>query len=139
MMGQTKSGLMTSLAWHGWNLLRLRGDWKSMPDATSFMGVVLGLVFVGGMAEQFARGRSLMIALGVTVAWLAVLLWASAKEGRINRRLASALGILSLVIQGGLVLASWLPAVEWPIAIWAGIAIMHLLSQASQDGAGAWR
>jgi hypothetical protein len=138
-MKNEKHGLMRSLAWHGWNLLRLRGDWKSMPEATSFMGVVLGSVFVGGMTEQIARGRSLTIAVGVTVAWLAILLWVSSEKRRINNRLASALGILSITIQVGLVVASWLPVVEWPIAIWAGIAIMHLLSKASQDGAGAWR
>ena len=138
-MNKAKHGLMRTIAWHGWNLLRLRGDWKSMPDAASFMGVVLGSCFVGGMTEQLARGRSLTIAVWVTVAWLAILLWASSEKGRINKRLASALGILSITIQVGLVVASWLPVVEWPIALWAGFAIMHLLSKASQDGAGAWR
>ena len=139
MMGQAKHGLMESLAWQGWNLLRLRGDWKAMPDSTAFLRIVLSLVVLGGMAEQTVRGHSLLIAIVVTVSWLAILLWSSSKEGRINRRLASALGLLSIVIQSGLILTIWLPAAEWLVAIWSGIAVVHLLSQAAQDGAGAWR
>lgn len=110
-----------------------------MPDSTAFLRIVLSLVVLGGMAEQTVRGHSLLIAIVVTVSWLAILLWSSSKEGRINRRLASALGLLSIVIQSGLILTIWLPATEWPVAIWSGIAVMHLLSQADQDGAGAWR
>ncbi len=138
-MSQVKPGLMKSLFWHGWSLLRLRGDWKSMPESSSFLGIVMGLVFIGGMAEQWARGRPLVMAIVVTVSWLAILLLASRKDGQINRRLAAALGLLSIGIHGALILSSWVPAAEWPVAIWSGIAVMHLLSQAAHDGAGAWR
>lgn len=139
MMSLTKPGLMATLCWHGWNLLRLRGDWKSMPDSRSFLGIVLILVFLGGMAEQSARGHELLTAVVVTVSWLVILLWSSRQAGTINRRLAFALGLLSIMVQMGLILSTWMPAAEWPVAIWSGIAVMHLLSQASQDGAGAWR
>jgi hypothetical protein len=110
-----------------------------MPDSRSFLGIVLFLVFLGGMAEQFARGHALLNAVVVTVSWLVILLWSSRQAGKINRRLAFALGLLSIMIQAGLILSTWMPAAEWPVAIWSGIAVMHLLSQASQDGAGAWR
>jgi hypothetical protein len=138
-MGNNGGGLIRSLAWHGWNLLRLRGDWKSMPDSSSFLVVVLVLVFLGGLAEQISRGHSLLVAVVVTVSWLAILLWSTSTGGRTNRRLASALGVLSMAIQVGLILSTWVPVFEWPVAIWSGIAVMHLLTQASQDGAGAWR
>lgn len=138
-MSLTKPGMIASLCWHGWNLLRLRGDWKSMPDSRSFLGIVLILVFLGGMAEQFSRGHELLTAAVVTVSWLVILLWSSRQADAINRRLAFALGLLSIMIQAGLILSTWMPVTEWPVAIWSGIAVMHLISQASQDGAGAWR
>lgn len=138
-MENNSVGLIRSLAWQGWNLLRLRGDWKSMPDSSSFLAVVMVLVLLGGLAEQISRGHSLLMAVVVTVAWLAILLWSASTGGRTNRRLASALGVLSMAIQAGLILSTWVPAFEWPVAIWSGIAVMHLLTQASQDGAGAWR
>ena len=138
-MEQTRPGLLTSLAWHGWSFLRLRGDWKSMPDSSGFLGIVMSLVFLGGMAEQWSRGRQFFMAMVVTVSWLVIVVLASRKDGQINRRLAAALGLLSMGIQGALILSSWIPAAEWPVAIWSGIAVMHLLSQAAHDGAGAWR
>ena len=101
MMNLAKPGLMASLCWHGWSLLRLRGDWKAMPDSRSFLGIVLILVFLGGMAEQFARGHALLTAVVVTVSWLVILLWSSRQAGTINRRLAFALGLLSIMVQMG--------------------------------------
>jgi len=138
-MENNSGGLIRSLVWQAWNLLRLRGDWKSMPDSSSFLTMVMVLVLLGGLAEQIARGHSLLMAVVVTVSWLAILLWSASTGGRTNRRLASALGVLSLAIQAGLILSTWVPAFEWPVAIWSGIAVMHLLTQASQDSAGAWR
>jgi len=137
-MENNSGGLIRSLVWQAWNLLRLRGDWKSMPDSSSFLTMVMVLVLLGGLAEQIARGHSLLMAVVVTVSWLAILLWSASTGGRTNRRLASALGVLSLAIQAGLILSTWVPAFEWPVAIWSGIAVMHLLTQASQDSAGAW-
>lgn len=116
-MSLTKPGMMATLCWHGWNLLRLRGDWKSMPDSRSFLGIVLILVFLGGMAEQFSRGHELLTAAIVTVSWLVILLWSSRQAGAINRRLAFALGLLSIMIQAGLILSTWMPVTEWPVAI----------------------
>jgi hypothetical protein len=139
VMEINSGGLMRSLASQGWNFLRLRGDWKSMPDSSSFLAMVLVLVFLGGFAEQISRGHSFLMAVVVTVSWLAILLWSASTGGRINRRLASALGVLSVAIQVGLVLSTWIPVFEWPVAIWSGVAVMHLLTQATQDGAGAWR
>jgi len=138
-MENNSGGLIRSLALQAWNLLRLRGDWKSMPDSSSFLTMVMVLVLLGGLAEQIARGHSLLMAVVVTVSWLAILLWSASTGGRTNRRLASALGVLSLAIQAGLILSTWVPAFEWPVAIWSGIAVMHLLTQASHDSAGAWR
>lgn len=138
-MENNNGGLIRSLVWQGWNLLRLRGDWKSMPDSSSLLAMLMVLVLLGGLAEQISRGHSLLMAIVVTVSWLAILLWSAGTGGRTNRRLAAALGVLSLAIQAGLILSTWVPAFEWPVAIWSGIAVMHLLTQASQDGAGAWR
>lgn len=138
-MKQATPGLMKSLVWHGWNLLRLRGDWKSMPESSRFLGIVMSLAFIGGMAEQTVRGRPFLMAAVVTLSWLAILLLVSRKDRQINLRLAAALGLLSIGIQVALILSNWIPAAEWPVAIWSGIAVMHLLSQAAHDGAGAWR
>lgn len=138
-MSRVKPGLMKSLVWHGWNLLWLRGDWKSMPESSRFLGIVMSMVFIGGMVEQWVRGRPLWVAIVVTLSWLAILLLVSRKDRQVNLRLAAALGLLSIGIQAALILSSWIPAAEWPVAIWSGIAVMHLLSQAAHDGAGAWR
>ena len=138
-MKNRNPGLLASLAWHGWQFLRLRGDWKMMPDASGFLGALLLLVLVGGVAEQWVRSRSIAVAIGITLAWMVILLWMASPGGRINRRLAAALALLSIVIQFGLILASWVPVMEWPVAIWSGVALMHLISQGARDGAGTLR
>ena len=63
----------------------------------------------------------------------------STRQNSFNRRLAAALALLSIVIQFGLIIASWVPMMEWPVAIWSGIALMHLISQGARDGAGTLR
>lgn len=138
-MKDRNPGLLPSLVLHGWQLLRLRGDWKAMPDDKGFLGALLLLVLVGGVAEQWVRSRSITVAFGVTLAWMTILLWMASPGGRINRRLAAALALLSIVIQFGLIIASWVPMMEWPVAIWSGIALMHLISQGARDGAGTLR
>ena len=132
-------GLLASLALHSWQFLRMRGDWKAMPDDKGFLGSLLFFVLVGGVTEQWVRSRSITVAFGVTLAWMAILLWMASPGGRINRRLAAALALLSIVIQFGLIIASWVPVMEWPVAIWSGIALMHLISQGARDGAGTVR
>lgn len=129
-------GLLALLAWHGGQFLRLRGDWKAMPDDKGFLGSLMLWVLIGGVAEQWVRNRSLPVAVGVTLTWMGILLWMASSDGRINRRLASALALLSIVIQFGLIIASWVPLMEWPVAIWSGIALMHLISRGARDGAG---
>ena len=132
-------GLLASLALHSWQFLRMRGDWKAMPDDKGFLGSLLFFVLVGGVTEQWVRSRSITVAFGVTLAWMAILLWMASPSGRINRRLAAALALLSIVIQFGLIIASWITVMEWPVAIWSGIALMHLISQGARDGAGTVR
>ena len=132
-------GLLASMAWHGLQFLRLRGDWRAMPESKGFLGILLLLVLIGGVAEQWVRNRSILVAIGVTLAWMAILFWMASPGGRINRRLAAALALLSIVIQFGLIIASWVPVMEWPVAIWSGVALMHLISQGARDGAGTLR
>lgn len=138
-MIQTRSSLMVAMTMQGIAFLRLRGDWRSMPTSGSFLLFVMALTFLGGMTEQLVRGRSLEVALGVTVAWMAIIALASKVEGKLNTRFASALCLLSVLIQMLLVMATWVPVVEWPVALWAGIAVMHLLSSAGRTDTGAWR
>ena len=134
-----QSGLITSLASHCWRLLSLRGDWKSMPDSAAFVWLAMGATLLGGLTEQLVRGRSLDVAVLSAVVWLGFIL-AVSRHGRIfNRRFAGALALLSIGIEGLLVLTIWIPAAEWPVAIWAGIAVMHLLFQANDAGAAAGR
>jgi hypothetical protein len=138
-MNKRNPGLLASLAWHGWQFLRLRGDWKMMPDEKGFLGSLLLLMLVGGVAEQWVRSRSIAVAIGITLVWMVILLWMASPGGRINRRLAAALALLSIVIQFGLIIASWVPVMEWPVAIWSGVALMHLISHGARDGAGTLR
>lgn len=138
-MIQTRSSLMVAMTMQGIAFLRLRGDWRSMPTSGSFLLFVMALAFLGGMAEQLVRGRSLEVALGVTVAWMAIIALASKVDGKLNTRLASAFCLLSVLIQTLLVMATWVPVVEWPVALWSGIAVMHLLSSAGRTDTGVWR
>jgi len=138
-MIQTRSSLMAAMTMQGIAFLRLRGDWRSMPTSGSFLLFVMALTFLGGTAEQLVRGRSPEIALGVTVAWMAIIAFASKVDGKLNTRLASALCLLSVLIQMLLVMTTWVPGVEWPVALWSGIAVMHLLSSAGRTGTGIWR
>jgi hypothetical protein len=138
-MIQTRSSLIAVMTMQGIAFLRLRGDWRAMPTSGSFLLFVMALTFIGGMAEQLARGRSLEVALGVTVAWMAIIALTSKVDGKLNTRLASALCLLSVLIQMLLVMATWIPVVEWPVALWSGVAIMHLLSSAGRTDAGVWR
>ncbi|TWO82175.1 hypothetical protein CBW56_01665 [Denitratisoma oestradiolicum] len=108
-----------------------------MPDSMGFVGVAMSGTLLGGLAEQLVRGRSWSLAMVTTLVWLGLILAVSRKDGQINRRLAAALGILSMGIQALLVLSIWIPGIEWPVAIWSGVAVMHLLSKASGGGAGA--
>ena len=131
--------LLTSLAWHGLRLLTLRGDWKAMPDSAAFVWLVLSVVFVGGLTEQLVRGQSLTSALVSTLLWLGVVLAVSSQRGSLNRRLVAALALLSIGIDALLILTAWLPAAEWPVAIWSGLAVLRLLLQANGTGAEARR
>lgn len=110
-----------------------------MPDSTGFVWVVMAVSFLGGMTEQFVRGRTWGLALVTTFAWLGFILLAANRNDVFNRRLASALGLLSIGIQVLLVLSTWISGAEWPIAIWSSLAVMHLLSKANNDRAGVWR
>ncbi|MEF8704271.1 MAG: hypothetical protein V5B32_13730 [Candidatus Accumulibacter sp. UW26] len=131
--------LLTSLVWHCWRLLTLRGDWKAMPDSAAFVWLVLSVVFVGGLTEQLVRGHSLTSALVSTVLWLGVVLAVSSHRGSLNRRLVAALALLSIGIEALLILTPWLPAAEWPVAIWSGLAVLRLLLQVNGTGAEAGR
>jgi hypothetical protein len=131
-MNYRTPGLLASLAWHGLQFLRLRGEWRAMPDSRAFLGVLLLFVLFGGLGEQWVRGHPLSVAVGVSLAWIALLIWVASPAGRLNHRLASALALLSIVIQCGLIIASWIPLLEWPVAIWSGIALMHLMSQGTR-------
>ena len=110
-----------------------------MPDSTGFVLVAMGASFLGGMTEQLVRGRPLALALVTTFVWLGFVLIASRKDGIFNRRLASALGLLTISIQTLLILSIWIPGAEWLVAIWSGLAVMHLLSNANNDRARVWR
>lgn len=139
-MRRTQPGLIMALAHHCWGFLSLRGEWKLMPDSIWFVWIAMIVASVGGMSEQLVRGRSLGLAMISTLVWIGFIVTMSMKGRVLNRRLAAALALLSIAIQGLLILSTWIPACEWPIAIWSGIAVMHLLSQANSDGAtGAWR
>ena len=131
--------LLTSLAWHGWRLLTLRGDWKAMPDSAAFVALVLSVMVLGGLSEQLVRGHSLTSALVSTLLWLGVVLAVSSQRGSLNRRLVAALALLSIGIDALLILTAWLPAAEWPVAIWSGLAVLRLLLQANGTGAEARR
>ena len=137
-MRNEQSGLMVAIVQHCWRLLTFRGDLRLMPDSSGFVWFAMGASFLGGMAEQFVRGRTVVLALVTTFAWLGFVLLASKRNGEFNRRLASALGLLSVGIQALLVLSIWIPGTEWPIAIWSGLAVTHLLSKANNDRAGVW-
>lgn len=139
-MHRTLSELILATAHHSWRFLSFRGEWKLMPDSMGFVGVAMIAVSAGGMTEQLVRGRPLGLAIISTIAWIGFIITMSIKGSVLNRRLAAALALLSIAIQGLLILSTWIPASEWPIAIWSGIAVMHLLSQANSDGAtGVWR
>lgn len=133
------SGLLTMLAWHCWRLLSLRGDWKSMPDSAGFVWLTISMMLLGGLTEQLVRGHSLGMALVSTLFWLGVVLTVSSHRGHLDRRIAAALALLSIAIEGLLILATWLPAAEWPVAIWSGIAVMRLLIQVNEASAEAGR
>lgn len=133
------ASLLTSLAWHSWRLLTLRGDWKAMPDSGAFVALVLGVMVLGGLGEQMVRGHSPGPAFVSTLLWLAVVLAVSSHSGQLNRRLVAALALLSVGIEALLILTAWLPAAEWPVAIWSGLAVLRLLLQANGTGAEASR
>ncbi len=133
------ASLLTSLAWHSWRLLTLRGDWKAMPDSGAFVALVLGVMVLGGLGEQMVRGHSPGPAFISTLLWLAVVLAVSSHSGQLNRRLVAALALLSVGIEALLILTAWLPAAEWPVAIWSGLAVLRLLLQANETGAEASR
>ncbi|MBP9826400.1 MAG: hypothetical protein KBF21_19385 [Thermoanaerobaculia bacterium] len=130
---------LTSLAWHCWRLLTLRGDWKAMPDSAAFVWLALSVMFLGGLTEQLVRGHSLTQALVSTLLWLGVVLAVSSHRGPLDRRLVAALALLSIGIEALLILTVWLPAAEWPVAIWSGIAALRLLMEANGTGAEARR
>jgi len=131
--------LLTSLAWHCWRLLTLRGDWKAMPDSGAFVALVLSVMVLGGLTEQLVRGHSLTSALVSTLLWLGVVLSVSRHRGAFDRRIVAALALLSIGIEALLILTAWLPAAEWPVAIWSGLAVLRLLLQANGTGAEARR
>ncbi len=133
------ASLLTSLAWHSWRLLTLRGDWKAMPDSGAFVALVLGVMVLGGLGEQMVRGHSPGPAFVSTLLWFAVVLAVSSHSGQLNRRLVAALALLSVGIEALLILTASLPAAEWPVAIWSGLAVLRLLLQAGGTGAEASR
>ena len=110
-----------------------------MPDSTGFVWVAMGANFFGGMVEQLVRGRTWGLAVVTTLAWIVFILVAANRNDVFNRRLASALGLLTMGIQFLLVLSIWIPGAEWLVAIWSGLAVMHLLSTANNDRASVWR
>ena len=138
-MRNEQSGLVAAIIHHCWRLLTFRVDLRLMPDSTWFVWFAMGASFVGGMTEQLVRGRTFGLALVTTLAWLGFVLLAAKRNDVFNRRLASALGLLSIGIQVLLVLSTWIPGAEWPIAIWSGLAVTHLLAKANNDRAGVWR
>lgn len=138
-MRSKQSGLVVAIIHHCWRFLSFRGDLRLMPDSSGFVWVVMGVSFLGGMTEQLVRGRTLGLALITTFAWLGFILLAANRNDFFNRRLASALGLLSIGIQALLVISIWVPGAEWLVAIWSGLAVMHLLSNANNDRARVWR
>lgn len=138
-MRSEQSGLAVAIIHHCWRLLSFRGDLRLMPDSTGFVLIAMGASFIGGMTEQLVRGRTWGFALVTTVAWLGFVLLAANRSGVFNRRLASALGLLTMGIQVLLILSIWIAGTEWLVAIWSGLAVMHLLSNANNDRARIWR
>ncbi len=138
-MRSKQSGLVVAIIHHCWRLLSFRGDLRLMPDSTGFVWVAMGIAFLGGMTEQLVRGRTWGLALVTTVAWLGFVLLAANRSDVFNRRLASALGLLTMGIQVLLILSIWIPGAEWLVAIWSGLAVMHLLFNANNDRARVWR
>ncbi len=138
-MRRDQPGLVVAIIHHCWRLLSFRGELRLMPDSTGFVWFAMGASFLGGMAEQLVRGRPFSMALVTTAVWLGLVLLASRREGGFNRRLASALGLLTIGIQVLLVLSVWIPGAEWLVAIWSGLAVMHLLSTANNDRGRVWR
>ena len=138
-MRSKQSGLVVAIIHHCWRLLSFRGDLKLMPDSTGFLWVAMGVAFLGGMTEQLVRGRTWGFALVTTVAWLGFVLLAANRNEVFNRRLASALGLLTMGTQVLLILSIWIPGAEWLVAIWSSLAVMHLLSNANNDRARVWR
>jgi hypothetical protein len=110
-----------------------------MPDSPAIVWLALSVVLLGGLAEQLLRGHPPGLALVSSLLWIGVVLAVSSHRGQLDRRLAAALGLLSIAIEALLILATWLPAAEWPVAIWSGIAVMRLLIQASEAAAEASR
>ncbi len=130
--------LIPALVEHGWHFFIGQGDWRRLPSAPSFSKVLLLLVVLGGVAEQAVRGHSWLFCFVTTFVWILTLVMFSRTRGRTEYRLLSSLCLLSLFIQGALILGSLSTWFEWPIAIWSGIAMTQLMSQARRDGAGAW-
>ena len=138
-MRREQPGLVMAIIHHCWRLLSFRGELRLMPDSTGFVWFAMGASFIGGMAEQLVRGRPFAMALVTTAVWLCLVLLASRREDVFNRRLASALGLLTIGIQVLLVLSIWIPGAEWLVAIWSSLAVMHLLSTANNDRGKVWR
>lgn len=138
-MRSKQSRLVVAIIHHCWRLLSFRGDLRLMPDSSGFVWTVMGVSFLGGMTEQLVRGRTFGLALVTTFAWLGFVLLAANRNDVFNRRLASALGLLTMGTQVLLILSIWIPGAEWLVAIWSSLAVMHLLSNANNDRARAWR
>jgi uncharacterized membrane protein len=138
-MRREQPGLVVAIIHHCWRFLSFRGELRLMPDSAGFVWFAMVASFVGGMAEQIVRGRPFAMALLTTVVWLGLVFLASKKEGGFDRRLASALGLLTIGIQFLLVLSIWIPGAEWLVAIWSGLAVMHLLSTANNERGRVWR
>ncbi len=138
-MRREQPGLVVAIIHHCWRLLSFRGELRLMPDSTGFVWFAMGASFFGGMAEQLVRGRPFVMALVTTGVWLGLVFFASRREGGFDRRLASALGLLTIAIQFLLVLSILIPGSDWLVAIWSGLAVMHLLSAANNDRGSVWR
>lgn len=110
-----------------------------MPDSIGFVWISMIAASVGGLTEQLVRGRPMGMAIISTLVWLGFIITMARKNGALNRRLAAALALLTIAIQGLLILSTWIPGSEWPISIWAGIAVLYLLSQADSEGASGVR
>lgn len=124
--------LAKGLSWHAVRLATFRGSPKDMPESTGLLILLMALSVMGGIAEQMARNHGLTMALSMPVLWMFFVVTYSWNDGTLDKRMASALFLVSLPIDAAMALTGFLPSLEWPVAVWGGIAMIALVSRREQ-------